>query len=130
MRTGHGLAILFVAIVVGGVASPAAAGPRPEDIYFGYHAAIRAAVLCEDWKLEPKGYADPEWDRIAKDRRRMDSVIRARVPVELPAGRRLQIMQMARAETDRIVGSEGCDSGRVQGWLWMLHTDLQLVLVD
>jgi hypothetical protein len=108
---------------------PAAAGPRPEEIYFRYHAAIRAAVLCEGWRLEPKGYADPDWDRIAANRSRIDEVVHARVPGHLPAGRRLQLMQSARAEANRIVDAQGCEAGRVQGWLWMFHTDLEPVLI-
>jgi hypothetical protein len=130
VRTGSGLAILFVVVALGGPVGPALAGPRPEDVYFRYHAAIRAAVLCEGWKLEPKGFADPEWNRIAADRSRMDRVIHARVVGELPAGRRLQLMQAARAEADRVVRSQGCEAGRVQGWLWMFHTDLEPALVQ
>ena len=114
----------------GAVSGPADAGPRPDEIYFQYHLAIRAAVLCEDRKLEPKGYGDPEWNRIAANRSRMDDVIHAHVPGELSGGRRLQIMQAARAEADRVVKSEGCDAGRVQGWLWVFHADLEPVLLD
>lgn len=130
MRTGCGFAVLFVVVALGGSAGPAVGGPRPEDVYFRYHAAIRAAVLCEGWKLEPKGFADPEWDRIAADRSRLDQIIHARVPGELPAGRRLQLIQAARAEADRVVGSQGCEAERVQGWLWMFHTDLEPALVQ
>lgn len=112
------------------VSGSAEAGPRPDAIYFRYHAAIRAAVLCEDRKLEPKGYGDPEWNRIAANRIRMDEVIHARVPGELSAVRRLKLIQAARAEADRVVQAEGCDADRVRGWLWVFHTDLEPVLLD
>lgn len=128
MPMGRWLAVPCLLVSIASL--PAAAGPRPEEIYFRYHAAIRAAVLCEGWRLEPKGYADPDWDRIAANRSRIDEVIHARVPGDLPAGRRLQLMQLARAEADRVVDTQGCEAGRVQGWLWMFHTDLVPVLIQ
>jgi hypothetical protein len=125
-------AALSAIIAVGIIAAlpQASAGPRPEDIYFRYHAAIRAAILCEHRKLEPKGYGDPEWNRIAANRSRMDHVIAERMPVELSSSRRLALIQAARAEVARVVEAQGCDAGQVQGWLWMFHTDLEPVLVE
>lgn len=111
-------------------AGPAEAGPRPDEVYFRYHAAIRAAVLCEGQRLEPKGFGDPQWDRIVENRGRMDKVIHAQVPGELSAGRRLRLIQAARAEANRVIEAEGCEAGRVQGWLWVFHADLEPVLVD
>ena len=125
-------AALSVSIAAGllGALPQAGAGPRPEDIYFRYHAAIRAAILCEHRRLEPKGYGDPEWNRIADNRSRMDRVIAQHVPAELPASRRLALIQAARVEVARIVDDQGCDAARVQGWLWVFHTDLEPVLVE
>lgn len=114
----------------GAVSGPADAGPRPDEIFFRYHAAIRAAVLCEDRRLEPKGYGDPDWNRIAANSIRMDKVIAARLPAELTVAQRLQLIPAARAEANRVVKAEGCDAGRVQGWLWVFHTDLQPVLIE
>jgi hypothetical protein len=130
MPMGRWLAGAFLIGLLASASRPVAAGPQPDDIYFRYHAAIRAAVMCEGQKLEPKGFGDPEWDRIAANRSRMDRVIAAHVPGELPAGQRLQLIQAARAEADRVVKSEGCATERVQGWLWVFHTDLAPVLVE
>lgn len=111
-------------------AGPADGGPRPDEIYFRYQAAIRAAVLCEDLRLEPRGYGDPEWNRIAANRIRMDKRIAARLPAELAVAQRLQLIQAARTEASRVVKLEGCDADRVQGWLWVFHTDLEPALID
>jgi len=128
---GRTAALFTIATAILFGAPPRAdAGPRPEDIFFRYHAAIRAAIACEDRKLEPKGYGDPEWNRIADNRSRMDRVIAEHVPAELPSSRRLALIRAARAEVARVVEAQGCGADRVQGWLWMFHTDLEPVLVE
>lgn len=130
MFKGQWLGVAFAIGLLAAATDAAEAGPRPDEIYFRYHAAIRVAVLCEDHRLEPKGYGDPQWDRIAANRTRMDKVIYAHVPAELSSGRRLQLMQAARAEANRVVKAEGCGAGRVQGWLWVFHTDLEPALIE
>ncbi len=121
---GSALGIAILAIAV----SPAVAGPRPTDIFFRYHAAINAAQLCEGWRLEPKGYADPEWSRIAADRNRMDRVIAQKTPGELSSTQRLGLMLSAKDISTRVIAESGCDAPRVQGWLSVFHSDLETVL--
>lgn len=124
-RRGGALAIALVAATV----SPVAAGPRPDDIFLRYHAAIYAAQLCEGWRLEPSGYDDPEWDRIAANRSRMDTIIAAKTPGELSPTRRLRLMQAAKQEANRVVAKSGCEATQVRGWLAIFHADLESVLL-
>jgi len=121
---GRALGVAILAIA----ALPAMAGPRPTDIFFRYHAAINAAQLCEGWQLEPKGYADPEWGRIAADRHRMDRVIAEKTPGELSSTERLRIILSAKDVAARVVAESGCDAPRVRGWLSVFHSDLETVL--
>lgn len=124
-RLGGALAIALVAATI----SPVAAGPRSDDIFFRYHAAINAAQLCEGWRLEPSGYADPEWVRIAADRLRIDAIIAAKTPGEISSTGRLLLMLFAKAETSRVVAASGCEADRVRGWLAVFHADLESALV-
>lgn len=120
---------LFAALVASSIQLAAAETPV-EETFLRYHAAIHAAVVCEDRNLEQDGVDDPDAAAIAENQSRMGAVIDARVQNQIAAGRRLSLIEEAKADVDATVGEKGCDSAEAQGWLQLFHAELEPVVVE
>lgn len=99
-RVGHWLAsILVAAAVVGSLAGapPAAAQAAADETYLQYQRAIRAGERCR----RDQPFGTPE-------HRPMSDYIDGKIGFALSAGRRLQLIEEAKREVDRIVDRQGC----------------------
>ncbi len=111
-----------------------AAGPlRADDatdemLFKRYHQAIHTAALCEHEALEQKGVDDPNAAEAQEAQDRMGAVINDRLMGQISAGRRLALIEEAKAEVDRVIETEGCDSGSAQNWLAVFYAELEPAL--
>jgi len=110
--------------------APRAAAQSVEDTFLRYHAAIHAAVVCEQRKLEQNSMSDPDASAIAANQERMGAVINAKVNGEIAAGRRLQLIEDAKRMVEDVAQKKGCDSDEAKDWLGLFHTELEPVLVQ
>jgi len=99
-----------------------------EMLYKRYHQAIHTAVLCEHETLEPKGPDDPEGAEAQEAQDRMGAVINNRLMGQISAGRRLALIEEAKAEVDQVIQTQGCDSGQAQQWLAVFYAELEPAL--
>ena len=101
-----------------GLAWPATADEAAEASYVGYHHAIRAAVLClrDDVAFDQAEHS------------RMGAVIDADVGFGVGAGRRLTLIEKAKAEMRDMVQKWGCDSDKLAPHLALFHEKLEPAL--
>ena len=109
---------------------PASAQDATEQTFVRYHAAIHAAEVCEQRKLEQDGLDDPDAARIKANQESMAAVINGKVMGEISAGRRLQLIEEAKRIVDDVAEKKGCDSPEAQDWLALFHAELEPVLVE
>jgi len=115
---------LAVMVLVG---SAARADVTTQDGYVRYHAAIRAAALCEGWKFYTKGPQDPN-NAYAQDAYlKMTRVIRDKTDDTL-FGRPLMLIERAKSSTGDLIQKEGCNSPKTVALLDLFHRDLQPAL--
>jgi hypothetical protein len=108
-----GFAVLAAALVV----PPAWADEAADEAaYGGYHRAIRAAELCEDRAFDQDAQA------------KMAGVIDEKIHHAIGAGRRLVLIDEAKAEMGKLVEDKGCDEPSVQEALALFHGDLEPAL--
>jgi hypothetical protein len=124
------LAAAAIAVAIGPAAAPAAAQDAMEQTFLRYHAAIHAAVVCEEQRLEQEGLEDPDADRIAANQERMGAVINGKVMGEISAGRRLQLIEEAKHVVEDAIREKSCDSAQVRDWLELFHAELEPVIVE
>ena len=107
--------------------SAARADVTTQDDYMQYHAAIRAAALCEGWKFYTKGPQDPN-NAYAQDAYlKMARVIREKTDDTL-FGRPLMLIERAKSDTGDLVQKEGCKSPKTLALLGLFHRELQPAL--
>jgi hypothetical protein len=125
-----GLAAAAFTVALGLAAAPAAAQDAMEQTFLRYHAAIHAAVVCEERRLEQTGLEDPDADRIAANQERMGAVINGKVMGEISAGRRLQLIEEAKRAVEDEIHEKSCDSAQAQDWLGLFHAELEPAIVE
>jgi hypothetical protein len=111
----------YIVALVGFIAvlSPGSrADEASEEIYSNYHRAIRAYELCNDRSFDQ---AEHEKMSIYIDQKIHDS---------LSVGRRLTLIEQAKAEARDLVDRYGCDSERVQELLTLFSRELQPTLMQ
>jgi hypothetical protein len=96
----------------------ARADDATETTYSNYHRAIRAYELCEDRSFDQ---AEHEKMSIYIDQQIADS---------LSVGRRLTLIESAKADARDLVSRYGCDSERVQESLSLFSSELQPALMQ
>lgn len=110
-------AVLAAALAVPALTLPAAADDAADEAaYSGYHRAIRAAVLCEGRAFGQDAHAE------------MAKVIDVKIHYAIGAGRRLVLIDEAKAEMGKLVEDKGCDEPSVQEALALFHSDLEPAL--
>lgn len=127
--TGPIFAGIAAVILLSG-AQRATADTGVEATFVRYHAAIHAAAVCEGRHIEQNSMDDPDASKIAANQERMGAVINAKVMDEIAAGRRLSLIEQAKAEVDATVKSKGCDDPAAQDWLQLFHAELEPVIVE
>ena len=126
--TGPILAGIAAAILLAGVQR--ASADTVEDTFLRYHAAIHAAAVCEGRHLEQNSMDDPDASKIAMNQERMGAVINEKVMGEIAAGRRLSLIEAAKADVDASVKAKGCDGDEAKDWLQLFHADLEPVIAE
>jgi len=126
--TGPIVAGIAAAILLAGVQH--ASADAVEDTFLRYHAAIHAAAVCEGRHLEQNSMEDPDASKIAMNQERMGAVINGKVMGEIAAGRRLSLIEQAKADVDAAVKAKGCDGDEAKDWLQLFHADLEPVIVE
>lgn len=124
------LACGFVVAAAAFAFQPASAQDPMEQTFVRYHAAIRAAEVCEQRKLEQEGLDDPDAARIKANQESMAAVINGKVMGEISAGRRLQLIEEAKRIVDDVAQKKGCDSPKAQDWLALFNAELKPVIVE
>ena len=127
--TGPITAGIAAAILLAGV-QRASADTAVEETFLRYHAAIHAAAVCEGRHLEQNSMEDPDASKIAMNQERMGAVINAKVMGEIAAGRRLSLIEAAKADVDAAVKAKGCDGDEAKDWLQLFHAELEPVIVE
>lgn len=125
---GSILAGIAVVILLAGVQR--ASADTLEDTFLRYHAAIHAAAVCEGRHIEQNSMDDPDASKIAANQERMGAVINAKVMGEIAAGRRLSLIEQAKADVDAAVKAKGCDGDEAKAWLDLFHAELEPVIVE
>jgi hypothetical protein len=125
---GSILAGIAVVILLAGVQR--ASADTLEDTFLRYHAAIHAAAVCEGRHIEQNSMDDPDASKIAANQERMGAVINAKVMGEIAAGRRLSLIEAAKADVDAAVKAKGCDGDEAKAWLDLFHAELEPVIVE
>ena len=127
--TGPIVAGIAAAILLAGI-QRASADTAVEDTFLRYHAAIHAAAVCEGRHLEQNSMDDPDASKIAMNQERMGAVINAKVMGEIAAGRRLSLIEAAKADVDAAVKAKGCDGDEAKAWLQLFHAELEPVIAE
>lgn len=99
-----------------------------EALFTRYHQAIHAAAYCEHERLEQDGADDPDAAEAQEAQERMAAVINSKIMGAISAGRRLSLIEEAKAEVDQVVASQGCDSDQAKDWLALFYSDLEPAL--